>query len=298
MRIAVLTKNRLNPAYAGARLGAERAAARAGVDVVHYVPETPDDPVEQSALLDLALAERADAIVLAPVHQQAINDAVARVNAAGVPIVACISRLGSGTCVSFVGADDYALAFNVADYLCRHLGGVGDVVLIDGPAESTTTVPRRDGFRAALAQYPGARVVGNCVGRYLYEPAREEMARLLPVLLRVDAVLAANDLMALGAFDALQAAGRSAAIAGVNAIPAAIEAIKRGDLLVTADFSAMCMGYLAADAAIHHLRGERVPAEVLLPVELVDRSNCSQWDKPYTERLCPDWDAVVTIGTK
>lgn len=295
MRIAVFTKNRLNPAYAGARLGAERAAAGAGasVEIVHYVPQTPDDAIEQSALLDRALAEGAEAIVLVPVHPHAINDAVARVNAAGVPIVACINRLGGGACVSFVGADDYALAFNVADYLCRHVGGVGDVVLIDGPAESTTTVPRRNGFCAALAQYPRMRVVGSCVGRYLYEPARDAMDSLLPTLERVDVVLAANDLMALGAFDALQGVGRSATIAGVNALPAAIEAIQRGDLLVTADFSAMCMGYLATEAAIRYLRGENIPTELLLPVELVDACNYSRWDIPYSERACADWDTAV-----
>lgn len=293
MRIAVFTKNRLNPAYAGARLGAERAAARAGAVVTHYVPEKPDDPVEQSTLLDRALAEHVDAVVLVPVHPVAINAAIARVNAAGVPIVTCVNRLGGGDCVSFVGADDYALAFSVADYLCRHVQGAGDALLIDGPPESTTTAPRQQGFRDAIARYPRMRIVGSCVGRYLYEPARAGMEALLPSIARIDAVFAANDLMALGAFDALRAAGRSAAIAGVNAIPEAIGAIQRGELVVSADFSAMCMGYLAAECAIRHLRGEHVPAEILLPVELVDRGNCALWDRPYAERACPEWAQVL-----
>ncbi len=68
MRIAVFTKNRLNPAYAGARVGADRVAARFGIETAHYVPETPDDPVEQSALIAQALDDRVDAIVLIPAH--------------------------------------------------------------------------------------------------------------------------------------------------------------------------------------------------------------------------------------
>lgn len=293
MRIAVFTKNRLNPAYAGARHGAERAALRAGAQVTHYVPEIPDDPREQSVLLDQALADGVDVIVLVPVHPIAINDAVARVNTARVPIVTCINRLGGGACVSFIGADDYALAFAVADHLCRHLRGAGEVVMIDGPPESTTTAPRRQGFRDAVARHPRMRIAAECVGRYLYEPARAEITRLLPALPRVDAVLAANDLMALGASDALREAGRSAAIAGVNALPEAIAAIKRGELFVTADFSALCMGYLAAECAIRHFRGERVPVEILLPVELVDSDNCARWDLPYSQRACPDWEQVI-----
>jgi len=56
MKIAVFTKNRVNPAYGAARLGAERAAARLGAQVTHYVPELPDDAAEQSALNLGALA--------------------------------------------------------------------------------------------------------------------------------------------------------------------------------------------------------------------------------------------------
>ena len=60
--VAVFTKNRINPAYHGARLADDRVAARFGGRTVHYVPETPDDPVEQSRLIDQALATRPDAI--------------------------------------------------------------------------------------------------------------------------------------------------------------------------------------------------------------------------------------------
>jgi ribose transport system substrate-binding protein len=54
---------------------------------------------------------------------------------------------------------------------------------------------------------------------------------------QIDAVLAANDSMALGVLDALKAAGRSALVAGINAIPEAIEAIKSGHMLCSADFN-------------------------------------------------------------
>ena len=56
MLAAVFTKNLTNPAYGAARLGAERAAALFGAEVLHFVPKKGDDPDEQSALIDLALA--------------------------------------------------------------------------------------------------------------------------------------------------------------------------------------------------------------------------------------------------
>ena len=68
MKIAVFTKNLSNPAYAAARIGAERAAMLFGAQVRHYVPEVADDPAQQAALVAQALADAPDAFVFTPVH--------------------------------------------------------------------------------------------------------------------------------------------------------------------------------------------------------------------------------------
>jgi ribose transport system substrate-binding protein len=108
-----------------------------------------------------------------------------------------------------------------------------------------------------------------------------------------DAVLAANDVMALAAIAALDEAGRNSVVTGVNAVPDAILAIKAGKLLATADFDAMKIAALATEAAIRHLRGEAVPAEITLPVQIVDARNCQQWDKPFDQRALVTWEQAV-----
>src|SRR4051812_37698747 len=85
--IAVFTKNRTNPAYAAARLGADRAARAFGAHTIHYVPQKPDDTAEQIALIDQALAEQPDAIVLVPVHATAINSSIRKIVDSGVPLI-------------------------------------------------------------------------------------------------------------------------------------------------------------------------------------------------------------------
>ena len=81
-RIAVFTKNRTNPAYEAARLGADRTAARLGATTVHYVPEKPDSVPEQIALIARAIAERGDITIelaaLLP-ERKVIHQAVAHV---------------------------------------------------------------------------------------------------------------------------------------------------------------------------------------------------------------------------
>ncbi len=291
--IAVFTKNRTNPAYAAARLGADRSAERLGARTLHYVPREPDNVDEQIALIDDALAQRPDAFVLVPVHPTAVNAAIRRITAAGVPIVGFINRFTEPAIVSFVGSDDYPLAFRIATYLCEHLKARGEVVIVEGPRESVTSLARVRGFRDALGKFPDVRIVAYICGDYQHDRTLHAGEELLKSAPRFDAILAANDVMALGMLEVLAAAGRASVVVGVNAIPDAITAIKRGTLLATVDFDAMKMGCLATEAAIRHLRGERLPREIVLPVQIVDRGNCAQWDKPFEERACPRWEDVV-----
>jgi ribose transport system substrate-binding protein len=106
-------------------------------------------------------------------------------------------------------------------------------------------------------------------------------------------VLAANDFMALGALDAMREAGRRTPIVGINATPEGVAAVKAGDLLATSSFDAMKMACLGVEAAVRLLRGEAVPRTIMLPVEVVDRTNFTAWDKPYAERSLPEWGEYV-----
>jgi ribose transport system substrate-binding protein len=294
VKIAVFTKNRTNPAYAAARLGAARVARRFGAETADFVPQTPDDPVDQSRLIDEALALRPDAVVLAPVHPTRINEALLRIQAAGVPLFGFVNPIPVGRCVSFVGSDDYRLGAEVAAHLYRHIRGTGEVLLVSGPADSVTSVPRMRAFHDAASGYPGVRLVGPCMGAYDRQRARQEVSRWLSQNPPPAGVLAANDAMALGVLEALREAGHEAAISGVNAIPEAIGAIKKGDMLASADFNAMGMAALATECALRHLRGETVPRRIELPVQIVDRANCSRWDLPFERRPIPTLEEVAT----
>jgi len=291
--VAVFTKNRTNPAYAAARIGAERAAARHGAQVVHYVPEKPDDIEEQVALVDRAIAEHPDAIVFVPVHDTAMRESVRKMNAAGIPIVNYLNRLDEGNFTAFVGADDYRIGCDIAEYLFRHIGGRGNLVVIEGIAGAVTNRERMRGFHDTLRAWPEVRVVASRPGNYQREPTLRLMREVLPALPRVDAVLAANDLMALAAIEVLEAERRVVPVVGINAVPEAIAAIKAGKLLATADFDAMKIACIATEAALRHRDGKRVPHEILLPVQIVDPSNCQGWDMPLEQRRCPEWHEVL-----
>ena len=291
--IAVLTKNRTNPAYVGARAGADRVAAAHRGRVRHYVPDVPDDVAQQIGLIAAAVRDRPDAIILIPTHPTAVLPAIRQIHAAGIPLFTLVSRAVDDGVVCHVGSDDAQLADAISTYLFDRLDGGGDVLFVGGHPNSTTSPDRERGFRAAVDRHPGIRVAGIRRGDYQWEPARLAVLAALDAGGSLDGVVAANDLMALGILAALAERDRRLPVVGVNAIPEGVRAIKDGRLLATAAFDAMSMACLATEAAIRHLRGELVPKEIMLPVDIVDRGNCGRWDVPYEERNCPSWTEIL-----
>lgn len=296
-RVAVFTKNRTNPAYAAARLGAERVARRFGGSVEHHVPETPDDVAQQIALIDLAISKGADAVVLVPVHETEVNAAIGRLHAAGIPIFTFVTPITAGQPLTFVGSDDASLGKAIARRLLEGLGGNGRIVIVEGTPASATSRHRMTGFMAALAEFASIEVAGSIVGYYQRDAARAAFRTFMPTGRVPDGVLCANDVMALGVIDELASSGIDVPpplIVGVNAIPEAIDAVVAGRMLATADFNAMGMCATATEAAFRHLRGEKVPERVELPVSIVDRANASLWALPYEERPLPTWEHVAS----
>ena len=176
--LAVFTKNRVNPAYAAARLAADRVAAEAGARTLHYVPETPDDVGQQKALVGEALAARPDAVVFVPVDDSKMVEDVARFAAAGIPVVTCINKMAAKV-VTFVGSDDVAVGYTAARALIEGLGGRGRIVAIEGTPAAPTSRDRTVGLRKALAEAPGIELVGSEAGFFQQPPAQAAMQRLL-----------------------------------------------------------------------------------------------------------------------
>ena len=294
--LAVFTKNHLNPAYAAARLGTDRVAARMGARTVHYIPDIPDHAGQQQALVEQAIAARPDACPFVATDAEAMIPSVKKLNAAGIPVFAFVNRLQGGEWVSFAGSDDRALAVRVANHLFTHIEQRGRVLVLAGTHGSISGRDRLTGFAEAFAAAPNITRVADLHGEFLQDAAAREMARFLEKGVAFDAVLAANDAMALGVLEAMSVAKLPLCpIVGVNAVPAAIDAIKAGTMLATASFDAMKMACLAAEAALRHLRGERVPREIMLPVEIVDRANCAAWDRAFEARDLPVWDEIVAV---
>ena len=288
MTIAVFTKNQTNPAYEAFRIAADRIAQATGVRVVHFVPKQPDNVDEQKAMVEQVLKDRPDVVIFIPVDDVAMIPSVKELNAANIPVVLVANPL-PGSFVTYVGADDYEIGYRQAHYLFDALGGQGKIVVIEGTPAAPTNRERVRGYKRAVAEYPGIVVLGSGNGNYQQPDAKRAMEKFLADYPQIDAVLAANDGMALGALEALKEAGRTSVVIGINGILPAVQQIETGAILASVDFNMFKMGCTATRAAVRYLKREPLPEKVILPAEIIDKTNYKAWLVPVEERTCPEW---------
>jgi ribose transport system substrate-binding protein len=292
MTIAVFTKNLTNPAYQAFRIAADQIARTTGANVVHYVPKQPDNVDEQKAMVEQVLKDRPDAVIFIPVDDVAMIDSVKKLNDARIPVV-LVSNPLPGSFVTYIGADDFEIGYREARYLFENLGGKGKIVVIEGTPAAPTNRERVRGYTRAFAEFPGIEVLGTGVGNYQQPDARQAMEKLMAEHRQIDAVLSANDSMALGVLEALKAANRTSIVIGINGILPAVKQIETGAILATVDFNMFKIGCTATRAAVRYLKREPLPEKVILPAEVIDKTNYQAWLVPVEQRACPEWSEVA-----
>jgi ribose transport system substrate-binding protein len=293
--IAFFIKNVTNPFWKACRIGAEKAGKEFGVTIETVAPTKPDNIEEQTRLVEDWIVKKPDAFVFVPVDYKALVPSIQKVNKAGIPVIGYVNRMTDVDLVSYVGSDDATLQYELCNYLFKSMNGKGKIIHIDGVPAAITAQNRKKGFERAVKETPGIEVLASQPGNYRRLPAVQVFENLMQRFPVIDAVVCANDDMAVGIAEALIAAGRGgqARVVGIDGIPDATAAIAAGKMFATADFSGHDQAYLAVTAAVRHLRKQPVPKDVSLPVVIIDKSNVQTFMKAPEERAVPNWDKSI-----
>ena len=292
--IAVFTKNQTNPFSQNVRVGAENAARQLGAKVIQYVPTKPDSIPEQMSQVEDVIVKKPNAIVFTPVDYKALIPSVEKMNAAGIPVVNVTDHMAGGKLVSYVGIDDYKVGLATGQALVTALGGKGNVVIIEGVKGSLSNQDRTRGLTDAIKAAPNMKLLATQPGNFQRLNALQVMENMMQSFPQIDGVLAANDAMATGAIEALEAANRKAVVVGINGTKEAVDAVKAGKLLASGQADPFMQGCLATTIAIRHLRKQAVPTEMFLKPSVIDKSNYKEFDKPVEARVCPKWEDLAT----
>jgi LacI family transcriptional regulator len=149
---------------------------------------------------------------------------------------------------------------------------------VDGPPDMPDTAQRRSGLLQVLRDHPSARLVGTAHGSNYFDSGLVAGRRILAERGSElpDAVVAANDGMAIGVLRSLTAAGirvpEQVAVAG-------FDDVFPGDVcvppLTTVHQPMRMLGERACDRLLKHIATPGLPSQVeLLPTELVLRESC------------------------
>jgi ribose transport system substrate-binding protein len=292
--IAVFTKNQTNPFFNNVRVGAENAAKQLGAKIIQYVPTKPDSIPEQMSQVEDVIVKKPDAIVFTPVDYKALIPGVEKMNAAGIPVVNVTDHMAGGKIEAFVGIDDYKVGRATAEALMKALDGKGNVVIIEGVKGSLSNQDRTRGLTDVTKSYPNVKLLATQAGNFQRLNALQVMENLMQSFPQIDGVMAANDAMAIGAIEALDAASRKAIVVGINGTKEAVDAVKAGKLLASGQADPFMQGCLATTMAIRHLRHQPIVAEMFLPPSVIDANNYKNFDMPVEARSCPKWETIAT----
>lgn len=293
---AFFVKNVTNPNWKYARIGAEKAAKELGVTLEHVAPTKPDNIEEQTRLVEDWIVKKPTGFVFVPVDFKALVPSVQKAVDAKIPVAIYSNNMADVKgAVTYVGSDDEIIGYEVSKFAFQKIGGKGKIVFIGGVPAAITAQQRQKGFERALKEFPGIELVASQPGQYRRLPAQQVFENIMQRLPVIDAVIAANDDMAVGIVEALIAGGRGdkTVVSGVDVIGDAAVLIRDGKMFASADYSLHDQAYLATHALAKHLKGEKIIPQIILPVKIATKDNIAPWLKPVEERPTPNWNEVI-----
>lgn len=276
--VALVVKTLNNPFFIDMQRGAEEAARTHGVNLLVQAADREVDVERQMQIVENLIQRRVDALLITPSGSREIVPALVKANQAGIPVLILDTRVDAaalsaqgGSIATFIGSDNHAGGRIAGEHLVASMGGQARVAVLEGIPGHETGDARLRGFREALQAHPGMQIVVSQPANWERDLGYNVTQNLLQAHPTVNALFAASDLMALGATEAIAAAGRTGGITvvGFDAIDEAREAITKGAMDASIAQNPAQMGRMGVEAAVKLLAGDSLPAEIAVPIELV-----------------------------
>src|SRR5262249_8737446 len=173
------------------------------------------------------------------------------------------------------GSDNYEGGRIAAQFIVGASSGRATVAVLEGIPGHETGDSRLRGFRDGIAASPGVKIVASQPANWERDQGFNVFQNMLQAHADIDTVFACNDMMALGAVEAIRAAPRvgSIRVVGFDAVEDARKAIAEGAMVASVAQFPDEMGRVAVENAVKALRGESVPADVKVRIELVTKGD-------------------------
>jgi ABC-type sugar transport system substrate-binding protein len=258
---------------------AEEKAAELDIELI--VQDGQNDSATQSANLEAAIAQGVDGVVISPKDTQALVPAVQAVIDAGIPLVTIDRTVEGVETLGHVGADNGRGGEKQGEYLMEILPEGGNIIELQGTVGASPAIDRSAGFNSVIADHPEYKIVFQQTAGFDRAQGLTITEQALQANPDVDAIVAANDDMALGAAEAAAGAGIEVPIIGFDALPEALQAIQAGTMAATVDQWPGRQTTGAMEILINFLRDGSEPAEhtTLIEPGLITADNLGEAER-------------------
>ena len=277
-RVALVMKSLANEFFKTMQDGAEahQKAHAADYELLSDGIKNETDVDKQIALVEQMIAQKVDAIILAPADSKALVPVCSKARAAGIVVVNIDNKLDADALkeknlqVPFVGPNNMKGAKLAGDHLAKKLQKGDAVAIIDGQPGAFNAQQRHAGFEAAMKE-AGMNIVTSQSAHWETSKATPLVSSILNSNPQIKAFLCANDSMALGAHTALKDARKlgQVMIVGFDNIQAMQELIRKGDVLCTVDQHGDQIAAYGIEYALEILKTKSTPADKETPVDLI-----------------------------
>ena len=265
--------------YVDLEEGMQEKADELGVELV--IQDADGDLTEQTSQLENFISRDMDGIIICPIDSEASGSEVEMVNAEDIPLATVdIECTGGGEVVTHVASDNYLGGQLAAEYVGEALGGEGKIAVISNPT-ITTIIEREKGFTETIEkEYPGIEIVANQSGESTREKGMEVAENILEKNPDLDAVFGTNDMMALGAVQAIQAKNLDTIVVGFDATEEACNGMKEGSpMKASVAQQPQLLGATVLESLVNYIKGEDVEPEIKVEVKLVTEENADDYLK-------------------
>ena len=216
----------------------------------------------QVSQIETLIAQGVDCIIVQPYDAAACQVGVEAAIDADIPVLVTKTTIEDNSICPFVGQDDTVAGEMEMEWMAEQLGGKGNIVIIEGPTGISAAIQRNDGIEKTLEKYPDINVLHTQPADWNRDEGMSLMETWLQEGKEIDGVVAHNDEMALGAYDAIDAAKKSVAA---------------GELDATVLQDVETIGKKTVEVAIEMCKGEKVDDVYNVDPVLLTKDNIADY---------------------
>lgn len=280
-RIALCMSHQTNAFTIAVSSGAKAEAEKLGVTVDVF--DGKNDQATQTSQIEQAINSSYDGILVEPVSVDGIVPAVKEAKEADIPVITVVQKMSGQDqyAQAYCGGDDSKAGELQMTKVCEALGGKGNIAILYGPMGSDGQLIRKKGYDAVLAKNPNVKVAFQETANWVTDQALTLVENWLQTGTQIDAIIAQNDGMAMGALKAVEDAGmeKTIKVYGIDAVDDALAAVSAGRLAATISQDASGQGALGVDTMVKLLGGETVDKVTYTECIWVDSSNVKDYLK-------------------